>query len=86
MKWRDLTPDQLVKLSSDLDDRAHDMEVEREFIEAEQGFDLVAALECVARRLRREAKRREVKERENAMHPDDAKAEREAKTLALMGH
>lgn len=69
MKWKDLTPDQLVKVSSDLDDRAHDMEIDREFIAEEQGFDLVAALECVARRLRREATKRE---RLQAPDPVDA--------------
>lgn len=69
MKWRDLTPQQLDKTASDLDDRAHDMKAEREFIAEEQGFDLIAALECVARRLRREAVRRE---RNQAPDPVDA--------------
>lgn len=59
MKWRDLTPAVLRNISTDLFDDAHDMEFEREQIQEERGFDAVAATKCVARRLRREAVRRE---------------------------
>ncbi len=59
MKWKDLTPDQLRSLARDLRDDAHDDEFEREFIAEEQGFDAVGAMLAVARKLEREARRRE---------------------------
>lgn len=58
MKWRNLSPEILRNLASDFFDNAHDMEFERESIAEERGFDAVAAVECVARRLNREAARR----------------------------
>ena len=61
MKWKDLTPDNLRTLASNLDDTAHDHEIDRESMLEEQGFDVVAAEESVARFLKREAKRREKK-------------------------
>ena len=61
MKWKDLTPKQLRSLAGDLYESAHDRKVEREMIEEHRGFDVVAALECVGRRLNREAKRRDAK-------------------------
>jgi hypothetical protein len=61
MKWRDLTPEQLRSVAADLFDDAHDDEVDREFIINERGFDAVAAMKAVARRLQREAARRERK-------------------------
>lgn len=61
MRWRDLTPDQLRSIASDLHDAAQDDEVDRAFIRKEKGFDAVAATRVVARRLEREAQRRERK-------------------------
>jgi hypothetical protein len=58
MKWKDLTPKQLAETASDIRDTASDKRIDRENLIEEQGFDLVGALECVARRLEREATRR----------------------------
>ena len=59
MKWKDLTPKQLRTLASDMRDTAHDQGIDREQLQEERGFDSVAALVCVARRLEREADMRE---------------------------
>lgn len=59
VKWVDLTPKQLRHLASAMDDHAHDMGIDREQLLEEQGFDVVAGYEALARRLRREAARRE---------------------------
>ncbi len=59
MKWRDMTPDQLRAVAADLFDSSHDDEVDREWIIEERGFDVVAATQAVARRLQREAMRRD---------------------------
>lgn len=61
MKWRDLTPEQLRAVASDLFDSAHDAAADREWLIEERGFDVVAATEAVARRIQREATRREKK-------------------------
>lgn len=61
IKWKDMTPKQLERVSQDLSDHAHDMGIDREQMVEETGFDVVAVTECVARRLDREAKRRERK-------------------------
>jgi hypothetical protein len=69
------------------------MKFEREIIQEEQGFDLYAGYRCLSRKLRREALKRspeeianrEDKERLASMHPDDAKAEIEARQIARMG-
>lgn len=58
IKWKDLTPEQLEGAALDIDDHVHDMKSERDIIAEEQGYDLVGVLEAVARRCRREAKRR----------------------------
>lgn len=58
MKWKDLTPKHLDAVALDLFDDAHDAEVDREFMTEERGFDVVAAMECVGRRLQRESTRR----------------------------
>jgi len=58
MKWKDLTPDQLRHVATDIADHAHDMKFEQEIIEEEAGFDVVVAYEALVRRLRREAERR----------------------------
>lgn len=59
MKWRDLSSAQLVETARDIRSSADDKKIDRENLIEEQGFDLVAALECVADRLDREARRRE---------------------------
>lgn len=60
MKWKDLTPEQLQALARELDDRAGDMKADRAFIREENGgFDVYAGVRCLARRLRRESRRRE---------------------------
>lgn len=61
MRWRDMTPEQLDSMASDLQDRAHDEAFERESIQEARGFDAVGALRCIALRLRREATRRRKK-------------------------
>lgn len=58
MKWRNLTPDQLRETARDIRSSADDKRIDRENLIEEQGFDVVGALLCVARRLDREAKRR----------------------------
>lgn len=61
IKWKDMTPKQLERVSQDLSDHAHDLGIDREHMIEETGFDVVEATECAARRLDREAKRRERK-------------------------
>lgn len=61
IKWKDMTPKQLERVSQDLSDHAHDLEIDREHMIEETGFDVVAVTECVARRLDREARRRDRK-------------------------
>lgn len=58
MKWRDLTPEHLRSIATDLFDDAHDDAVDRESIAEERGFDAVAVTEAVGRFLQREAARR----------------------------
>ena len=58
MKWKDLTPEQLNSIARDLHDKAHDESVEREYIMEVEGWDAVAGLSAVARRVEREARRR----------------------------
>lgn len=58
IKWKDMTPKQLERVSQDLSDHAHDLGIDREHMIEETGFDVVAVTECVARRLDREATRR----------------------------
>lgn len=59
MKWKHLTDEQLSALARELDDLAADMRPDRASIREEnEGFDVYAGMKCVARRLRREARRR----------------------------
>lgn len=59
MKWKDMSPVQLRETASDIRSTVSDKRTDRESIIEETGVDIVATLECVARRLEREAKRRE---------------------------
>ena len=61
LKWADMTPKMLRGIASNLHDTAHDHNIEREEMAEEQGFDVVAAEECIAAFLIEEAKRREGK-------------------------
>ena len=61
MKWKELTPKQLREIAGNLFDDAHDMGIDQEQLLEEKGFDVVAATEAVAKRLQREANRREKK-------------------------
>ena len=58
MKWKGLTADQIDALARDIEERAHDEAVDRATIIESEGFDAVAAAECLSRFLRREANRR----------------------------
>lgn len=74
VKWLGLTPEQLRHLASAMDDHAHDMGIDREQLLKEQGFDVVASYEALARRLRREAARRErIAEHRAALAPTTIK-------------
>ena len=61
LEWPDMTPKMLRGIASNLHDTAHDHNIEREEMAEEQGFDVVAAEECIADFLISEAKRREGK-------------------------
>lgn len=60
MKWRDVTPQQLRETASHLRDTANDLD-DRETVIEHTGHDLFAIYKCVARRLEREATRREAR-------------------------
>jgi len=58
MKWKNMTPKMLRGAADDIRSSASDKRIDQEQLIEEQGFDVVAALECVARRLDREGDRR----------------------------
>lgn len=53
-----MTPKMLRGAADDIRSSASDKRIDQEQLIEEQGFDVVAALECVARRLERESERR----------------------------
>jgi len=60
MKWKDLTPEELRTIATELRDRAGDMLADRASIREENGgFDLYLGMKCLARRVVREAERRD---------------------------
>lgn len=59
VKWKDLNPAQLRDLATELRDAAHDKKADRESLADEMGWDLVGGLLSLARRIDREANRRE---------------------------
>lgn len=56
-----MTPKMLRGAADDIRSSASDKRIDQEQLIEEQGFDVVAALECVARRLERESDRRKNK-------------------------
>jgi hypothetical protein len=72
MKWKDLTPEMLRKLANLLEDESYNMALDGEADEETQktqGFDVVTGYQVVARRLRREAKRRDAKQSQHGGTP-----------------
>lgn len=61
MFWRKLTSEQLREAVTRIRDDAHDMKPDRADIVENTGVDLYELYRCVARRLEREADRRERK-------------------------
>lgn len=61
MRWKTLTPEQLVELAATIGSHADDLLIDRESMIAERGFDVYGGLLVVVARLKREAARRKRK-------------------------